>query len=79
MFNGITRGVELLRDYLKGFVRIVPNKPEALEDFLEVARIWLAEVTRADGSIKKNWLGVPDIDPKQSREALRRLRNKYGF
>ena len=79
MFPGLKRGVELIRDYLAGFLLVVPMQPAALNDFLEVARIWISEVTDKTGRVKTNWLGIPDIDPKQSREALRQLRVKYGF
>lgn len=79
MFSGIKAGMQLLVTYLRGFVKIVPQKPEALGDFLAVATIWIGEVADEVGTVKTNWLGLPSADPKLSREALRQLRAKYGF
>lgn len=80
MLVGVTRGLQMMADYLKLAFKVLPVNPDAWPDFKVVADIWLAETTNTAGVVKVSaWGLLWGGDPwKGSRAAWQTLKAKWG-
>lgn len=80
MLVGVTRGLQMMADFLLLLKRVVPKHPEAWPDFTQVIDLWLAETTNVKGAVRVNaWGLLFGADPWQgSREAWKALNAKWA-